>query len=142
MTNLKNLAKAVSRCRSQGDLRGKGYPPRLRKQISSAVHQYGQTNVAKSTGIDRSVLRKWSLDEKYVGPPNRKYSKKKKELRPVVFHELPPQQEDLVLNGQDRSPSEGAFLRLTSPTGLTITLAGNPGFEVTARIIKAFMEGQ
>jgi len=139
MTNLKNLAKAISQCRSQGDLRGKGYPAHLRKKISSAVQKYGLGNVAQAIGVHRSVIGRWSL-EKTSPEPLRKKSSKKKD-RPIVFQELPPKEKGPILTSSTRPSPEGAFLRLTSPDGFTIALGGNPGPEVTAGIIRAFMGG-
>jgi len=139
MTKLKNLAKEVSQCRRQGNLRGKGYPAGLQKKISSAVQKYGLTQVAHAIGVHRSVIGRWSLEKNFPKSHNRRPLKRKD--RPIVFQELPPKQEGPILTSSTRPSPEGAFLRLTSPAGFTIVLGGNPGPEVTAGIIRAFMGG-
>lgn len=143
MTNLKKLAKEVSQCRGQGNLRGKGFPGNLRQKISMAAKKYGLTKVAQNIGIHRSVIARWAVEYPSPKQPRIRPSKKTKiNDRPIVFQELPGRPEGEILTSPQCPPSNGAFLRLTSPAGFTIALGENPGHEVTAGIIRAFMGGQ
>lgn len=135
MAILKKLAKEVSKCRGQGNLRGKGYPTWLRKKIYSAVQKYGLAKTGEAIGVSRTVIGRWPVNSS----PGLKTKKSSlKENRPIIFQELPPKQSDSLATP---SASEGVFLQLTSPTGYTIALNGNPGPETTSGIIRAFMGG-
>jgi hypothetical protein len=135
MKNFKKIANEISKCRAQGNAKGRGFPKNLRKRICSAAEKYGRARVAREVGIDQCLIGRWFKDTSIRHRKNHLFRKKN---RPIVFQELPTP----IKNFIPRPAIEGVFLQLTSPSGFTISLNTHPGSEETANIIKAFMGGQ